>query len=103
MIPRSSAARSFIEKYIDEIKKVETTKELIDIWKTMKEKAFLSYKVDIKTVDENVNEFEELSIENQKKFLIECLDKNQLYVNLSEIDDTEYEISKEDKELNKQF
>jgi adenine-specific DNA-methyltransferase len=102
------------EKYIDEIKKVETTKELIDIWKTMKEKAFLSYKVDIKKFDlpaatsttqagESVKEFEQLNIENQKKFLIECLDKNQLYVNLSEIDDTEYEISKEDKELNKQF
>jgi len=69
----------------------------------MKEKAFLSYKVNVKQFDENVNEFEELDLENQKKFLLECLDKNQLYINLSEIDDTEYEISKEDKELNKQF
>lgn len=91
------------EKYIDEIKKSKTTEELIDIWKTMKEKAFLNYKVNAKQFDENVSEFEELDLENQKKFLIECLDKNQLYVNLSEIDDTEYEISKEDKELNKQF
>jgi len=91
------------EKYIDEIKKVENTKELLDIWKIMKEKAFLIYRVDVKQFDENVNEFEELNLENQKKFLIECLDKNQLYVNLSEIGDTEYEISKEDKELNKQF
>ena len=91
------------EKYIDEIKKAKTAKELLDIWKTMKDKIFLSYKVDVKQFDENVNEFEQLSIENQKKFLIECLDKNQLYVNLSEIDDTEYEINKEDKELNKQF
>jgi len=91
------------EKYIDKIKKAETTKDLIDTWKTMEEKAFLSYKVDVKQFDENVNEFEELDLENQKKFLIECLDKNQLYVNLSEIDDTEYEISEEDKKLNKQF
>ena len=91
------------EIYIDEIKKAKTTKELLDIWETMKEKAFLSYKVDVKQVDENVAEFEQLSLENQKKFLIECLDKNQLYVNLSEIDDSEYEISKEDKELNHKF
>ena len=102
------------EKYMDEIIKAKTTKELIDIWKTMKEKAFLSYKVDVKRFDlpaatsttqagESVKEFEQLNIENQKKFLIECLDKNQLYINLSEIDDSEYEISKEDKELNKQF
>jgi len=91
------------EKHIDEINKAKTTKELLDIWNIMKEKAFLSYKVDVKQFDDNVKEFEQLSLENQKKFLIECLDKNQLYVNLSEIDDVEYEISKEDKELNKQF
>jgi adenine-specific DNA-methyltransferase len=91
------------EKYIDKIKKATNTKQLLDIWKIMKEKAFLSYKVDVKQFDGNVKEFEQLSIENQKKFLIECLDKNQLYINLSEIDDSEYEISKEDKELNKQF
>ncbi|HUS48681.1 MAG TPA: site-specific DNA-methyltransferase [Candidatus Paceibacterota bacterium] len=91
------------EKYIDEIKKAKTTKQLVDIWKTMEEKAFLNYKIDVGQFDENVNEFEELDLENQKKFLIECLDKNQLYINLSEIDDTENEISEEDKKLNKQF
>ncbi len=91
------------EKYVAEIKKSKTTEELLNIWKTMKEKAFLSYKVDVKQFDENVAEFEQLRLDDQKKFLIECLDKNQLYVNLSEIDDSEYEINKEDKELNKQF
>lgn len=91
------------EKYIDKIKKVKTTKELFDIWEIMKQKAFLSYKIDVKQFDENIKEFEQLTIENQKEFLIECVDKNQLYINLSEIDDTEYEISKEDKELNKYF
>jgi len=44
----------------------------------MKEKTFLSYKVDIKAVDENAKDFEELSIEDQKRFLLECLDKNHL-------------------------
>lgn len=91
------------DKYIDEIKKAKTSKELIKIWNFMKENAFLSYKVDVKKFDENAKEFEQLSIENQKKFLIECLDKNQLYVNLSEIDDSDYGVSKEDKELNKKF
>jgi len=69
----------------------------------MKKKAFLSYKVDIKAVDENARDFEDLSIENQKRFLLECLDKNHLYVNYSEIDDEEYGVSKEDKKLNKEF
>jgi len=44
-----------------------------------------------------------LSLENQKKILIECLDRNQLYVNYSEIDDEDYDISEEDKKLNKKF
>jgi adenine-specific DNA-methyltransferase len=35
--------------------------------------------------------------------LAELLDKNQLYVNLSEIEDAQFKVSKEDKELNRQF
>ena len=69
----------------------------------MKEKAFLSYKVDIKAVDENAKDFADLSIEDQKKFLLECLDKNHLYVNYSEIDDEEYGVSEKDKKFNREF
>ena len=69
----------------------------------MREKAFLSYKVDIKAIDEQAKGFEDLSIEDQKRFLLECLDKNHLYVNYSEIDDREYGVSKEDKKLNREF
>jgi hypothetical protein len=35
--------------------------------------------------------------------LAELLDKNQFYVNLSEIDDTQFKVSEEDKALNKAF
>jgi adenine-specific DNA-methyltransferase len=69
----------------------------------MKEKAFLSYKVDIKAFDDNAKDFDDLSIDNQKKFLYECLDKNHLYVNYSEIDDEEYRVKEEDKKMNKEF
>jgi adenine-specific DNA-methyltransferase len=31
------------------------------------------------------------------------LNKNQLYVNHSEIEDSQFKVSKEDKELNKKF
>ena len=91
------------DKYIDEIKKAKSSKELIKVWKLMQEKAFLSYKVNPEDFEKNVKEFEQLNLENQKKFLIECLDKNQLYVNLSEIDDSDYGVSKEDKDLNNKF
>lgn len=91
------------ENFVNQIKKAKTKEELKKLWETMKEKAFLSYKVDIKTVDENAKDFADLSIEDQKRFLLECLDKNHLYVNYSEIDDEEYGVSEEDKKLNKEF
>ena len=91
------------EEWIEKITKAKTSKELAKLWDEMKETAFLSYKVDPKTIDANVKDFVDLSIADQKKFLIECLDKNQLYVNLSEIEDKEYGVSKEDVRLNKEF
>jgi len=90
-------------KWIREIREAKTGKELIKLWDEMKESTFLSYKVDPKTVDTNAKDFADLSIDNQKKFLIECLDKNQLYINLSEIEDKEYGVNKEDIKLNKEF
>lgn len=91
------------EELIEKIEKAKTGKELSKLWDEMKETAFLSYKVDLTTVDANAKDFADLSIADQKKFLIECLDKNQLYINLSEIEDKEYGVSKEDRELNKNF
>jgi len=91
------------EEWIEKIEKAKTGKELAKLWDEMKETAFLSYKVEPKIIDENAKDFADLSIVDQKKFLIECLDKNQLYVNLSEIEDKEYRVSKEDIKLNKEF
>jgi len=91
------------ENFVEKIQEAKTKDELKKPWETMKEKAFLSYKVDIKTINEHAKDFDDLSIENQKRFLLECLDKNHLYVNYSEIDDEEYGVSEEDKKLNKEF
>ena len=91
------------EKWIRKIEKAKTEKELGKLWNEIKECTFLSWKIDIKTVDANAKNFADLSTTDQKKFLIECLDKNNLYVNLSEIDDKEYGVSKEDKKLNEEF
>jgi len=91
------------QNFVEEIQKAKTRQELKNLWETMKKKAFLSYKVDVKTIDEHAKDFEDLSIEDQKRFLLECLDKNHLYVNYSEIDDEEYGVSEEDKKLNREF
>jgi len=81
----------------------QTKEELKELWETMKKKAFLSYKVDIKTIDEHAKDFADLSLADQKRFLLECLDKNHLYINYSEIDDKEYGVNKDDKKINKEF
>ena len=91
------------EAYINRIQKEKTTNELFAIWKEMQEKAFISYKVDPKNINANISEFESLSLDEQKRFLIDVLDKNQLYVNYSEIDDEDYKISDTDKKLNRIF
>ena len=91
------------ENFAEKINKAKSAKELIKIWEEMKQKAFLSYKVDPKTIDKNVKYFTELSLIDQKRFLLESIDKNQMYINYSEIDDEDYAVSKDDKKLNKEF
>lgn len=69
----------------------------------MQTTGFLSWKVDPKAVNENAQEFTDLSLDDAKRFLIECLDKNLLYVPYSEIDNIEYGITEEDKKINNDF
>lgn len=90
-------------KYSDRIEEAKNSNELIAIWDDLKESSNLSYQVDPKEFDKNINLFIELSFEDQQRFLIEVIDKNQLYVNYSEIDDVTNDISDQDKKLNQQF
>jgi len=89
--------------FVEKIQKTETYEELLAIWNTLQVKAFLSYRVNPKVFNESMSNFAELSTEDQKRFLIDVLDKNLLYVPLSEIDDETYAISDADKQLNRQF
>lgn len=91
------------QNFVDEIEKAISSDVLLDIWKRMQETGFLSWKIDPKTIDENAKDFSDLSVEDAKRFLIECLDKNLLYVPYSEIDNSEFRISDDDKKINKQF
>ena len=91
------------ERYMDKIQKAKTTAELKAIWKEISKKAFYNYFIDVKVVNENISDFDQLPIKDQKKFLIETLDKNQLYVNRSEIKDADYKVSDEDIKLNSMF
>ena len=91
------------QQFADDIEQASSSEELATIWEQMQETGFLSWKVNPKEIDTNAEDFTTLTIENQKRFLIECLDKNLLYVPYSEIDNAEYGISENDKKINNQF
>ena len=88
---------------MEKIQAATTTEALQAIWTQMKDTGYLNYKIDIAKIDTNATDFEALSIDNQKRFLIESLDKNLLYVPFSDIDSEEYAISDEDKRLTREF
>jgi len=96
------------EAYMDKIQAAETSKELIELWKEIAENSFLNWYVNPEMPEEAVNDFMEIGksengLDKQKKLLAELLNKNQLYVNLSEIDDADFAVSEEDKKLNRSF
>jgi len=91
------------EAFVERIRDTETADKLLNIWEDMKQNGFLSYRVDPKLFDENIEEFKALSLDEQKKLLLEMLEYNDLYVNYSEIDDAIYNVNEEDKKLNREF
>lgn len=91
------------ERFMDAIAQAKDTKTLLKIWEEMKAKSFFNYSVDLKAFEENIAEFEKLPLKKQKSILAQTLNKNQLYVNLSEIEDTDFKVGKEDKERNREF
>ena len=78
-----------------------TTEELLELFELAKKSSFLSYRIDPKKLKKN--EFSQLSLAEQKQILSEIIDNNNLYVNYSDIDDSDYQISAEDKKLNHAF
>lgn len=97
------ALMKFNEEAIEKIQSAKTTETSLKIWEELVNHYFLNYDVDIKRFNDNQEEFNKLALEKQKKILAGMLNKNQLYVNLSEIDDIKFKVSKEDRELNKKF
>ena len=96
------------EAYMDKIQSAKTSEELVELWKEIAENSFLNWYVNPEMPEEAVNDFIEIGrmengLEKQKKLLAELLNKNQLYVNLSEIDDEDFGVSDEDKKLNRLF
>lgn len=91
------------QQLVDEIMAANEPFKLQEVWTLLQEKGFLSYKISPKLINEHAEDFNDLSLEDQKRFLIECLDKNMLYIPYSDIDDEGFTLSENDKQLTRQF
>ena len=96
------------QAFMDKIQTAQSSEELVTLWRDVAENSFLNWYVNPELPTEAVDDFIEIGkgedgLDKQKKLLAELLDKNQLYVNLSEIDDADFEVSEEDKALNRAF
>lgn len=98
-----SELMEYNQYFIDQIQGVKTKDDILTIWHEIQEKAFISYQFDKDVFNKSLEAFKTASLETMQHYLIEVLDKNQLYVNFSEIEDEVFNVSEEDKELNYSF
>ena len=92
------------QAYMDKIQSTQSSEALVALWRDIAENAFLNWYVNPEMPEEAINDFIAINdVEKQKHLLAELLDKNQLYINLSEIEDADFGVSEEDKVLNKAF
>jgi adenine-specific DNA-methyltransferase len=89
--------------FIEQIEDATDTETLLGIWERMKEKSFLNYNVDIQEQEKHLEDYKKDTLENQKQLLIKLLDLNQLYVNLSSLNDKDFECTGEEKSVTKDF
>lgn len=95
--------KKYNQAFIEQIEVAKDTETLLQIWEQMKAKSFLNYNVDIKKQEEHIEEFKTLTLKEQKQHLCEILDKNQLYVNLSSLEDADFACSDDEKKVTKDF
>ena len=92
------------QAFIDKIQSAQSTGALLDIWQEMSRESFLNWYVKPERPEEAEVHFVAIGdMGKQKKRLEDLLDKNQLYVHLSEIEDELFNVSESDKTLNEGF
>ncbi|MBQ7705801.1 MAG: site-specific DNA-methyltransferase [Selenomonadaceae bacterium] len=91
------------QNFVEEIQAARDFETIWAIYRRMVESGYISYKVNPADIDAAVDDFKNLSLENQQRFLMELLDKNLLYVNYCDIDDEDFAISEADKKFSRSF
>ena len=89
------------QKFVNQIQEAKTTDKLFVIYQEMEKNGFLSYQFNDKAFKEKQTDFKNLSIDQQKEILMDLLDKNMLYLNYEDIEDSKYGVDKKTIEFNK--
>lgn len=95
--------KKYNQNFIEQIQSAKDIEALLEIWEQMKAKSFLNYNVDIQKQEAHIEDFKVLTLAEQKQHLVELLDKNQLYVNLSSFDDKDFDVSAQEKKVTQDF
>jgi adenine-specific DNA-methyltransferase len=91
------------QHFIDEVASAKTDAELTALLERVLDTGFISSKVNPAEIVGAMDAFEALAIEDKKRFILELIDKNMLYVNLCDLDDEEYAISDADRAFTRSF
>ncbi|WP_198400729.1 site-specific DNA-methyltransferase [Finegoldia magna] len=91
------------ESLVNELEKAENTEQVKIVLNKAIDNGKLIPSVLPRDLKENEDDFDKLSLDEQKNLVMELLNKNQLYVNLSDIDDEDYMVSEADKAFTRSF
>lgn len=91
------------ESFVEKIKESKDTKSLLKTWDDIKNKAYFKHNFEMQEFEKDIEKFKKIELKQQKKILFNILDKNQLYVNYSEIDDKKFKVGEKDKKINREF
>lgn len=94
----------YAQTYVDRIQRAQSSRELDKLWQEISRSTFLNWYINNEDPSEARKTFAEINYPaKQKQLLMDLLDKNQLYVHYSEIDDADYKVSSYDKKLSRLF
>jgi adenine-specific DNA-methyltransferase len=90
---------SLVEKILNSTE----TQDFVSILEAIKKSNFYNYRIQFEKLDLSIEEFNSLKLEEKQSILLKILDLNNLYLNLSEIEDEDYKITELDKKFNYSF
>jgi adenine-specific DNA-methyltransferase len=95
--------KKYNQTFMEQIEAADDTETLLQIWKQLKAKSFFKYSIDLQAFENSLDEFKQFDLKRQKEILCEILDKNQLYVNLSSLNDADFACTEEEKKVTQDF